>query len=713
MPERNYLVDTKNPKRRKRPKVPDTQARVRAMLQEAVSFARSNLSGDREKAIRYYKGEPFGNEEDGRSKVVITEVRDALLSQMPSLMRVFFGPDGAVEFESEDADLAKQVTEYLRVLFEEDNDGFNVAHSWIEDGLKLRLGVLKLWWEKMEEVEVKPIEGVTQEEYDALVKVSSQEGIEVDNVQQAEDGSYSMTLSKNIDKGRLRIEPIPVEEFIWNRRARGKRDAMLMAHVSNRTVSELIGMGIDEEVVTSAVGTSITLSAEEKARNPQRTQTDDTFDLENSEVPYCEAYFRMDFGRGIELRKVCTVGGDFKIVNEEPVEEFPFVFAIPMPQAHEFEGLSDYDLAGDLQLINSNVVRGMLDSLNMTLNPRIGFVEGMASVADLKNVEIGALIRMTDPNAVKPIEHDFVGRSGIEFLSYFDRIREDRLGQTRASTGLDPKALQSTERAAVEFTAGKSQERLELMARFLAEGFKDMYRLMYKLVVRHQSEMRKVRLSAGYTEIDPSRWPKDMDLRVRVGLGAGTKSEQIASLQATIARMEAVIQMMGPQNPLTSIKHLSDAYSEEVKLTGRQNPRKYWNEITAEDLELMAQQAQQQPPEQDPALLLAQAEVENTALKNQIEEGKVLADSEYKREQLALQREQMMLQDDRERDKLDADIMLRAKEIGLKYQVQVDVAEIRAQAQREQEEMRGHTQMTTAIMNAPVEEPVGGEAAQG
>jgi len=53
----------------------------------------------------------------------------------------------------------------------------------------------------------------------------------------------------------------------------------------------------------------------------------------------------------------------------------------------------------------------------------------------------------------------------------------------------------------------------------------------------------------------------------------------------------------------------------------------------------------------------------------------------------------MIRSDDRERDRQEADFMLRAQEMQLKYGTQVDVASIKAMMERDREALRGMNQM--------------------
>jgi hypothetical protein len=62
---------------------------VDSEINGSSTFLDSEIGSQREKSMEYFYGEPFGNEEDGRSQVVVTDVQDTLMWMMPSLMRVF------------------------------------------------------------------------------------------------------------------------------------------------------------------------------------------------------------------------------------------------------------------------------------------------------------------------------------------------------------------------------------------------------------------------------------------------------------------------------------------------------------------------------------------------------------------------------------------------------------------------------------------------
>ena len=49
---------------------------VESEINGSSDYMDSEISSQRERSMEYFYGEPFGNEEDGRSQVVVTDVQD-------------------------------------------------------------------------------------------------------------------------------------------------------------------------------------------------------------------------------------------------------------------------------------------------------------------------------------------------------------------------------------------------------------------------------------------------------------------------------------------------------------------------------------------------------------------------------------------------------------------------------------------------------------
>ena len=80
------------------PAFEDFEHSLQLATESAVDYIDEDIAEDRKEATKFYYGEPFGNEETGRSQVVSRDLADTVEAILPSLMRVFFGSDRTVEY---------------------------------------------------------------------------------------------------------------------------------------------------------------------------------------------------------------------------------------------------------------------------------------------------------------------------------------------------------------------------------------------------------------------------------------------------------------------------------------------------------------------------------------------------------------------------------------------------------------------------------------
>jgi hypothetical protein len=75
--------------RSKRTSSSDIQAIIRAEIASADGQGSSELAAERSANMDYYQCRPFGNEVDGRSSVVSSDVRDTIEWILPTIIRIF------------------------------------------------------------------------------------------------------------------------------------------------------------------------------------------------------------------------------------------------------------------------------------------------------------------------------------------------------------------------------------------------------------------------------------------------------------------------------------------------------------------------------------------------------------------------------------------------------------------------------------------------
>jgi hypothetical protein len=445
-----------------------------------------------------------------------------------------------------------------------------------------------------------------------------------------------------------------------------------------------------EEVETLGFETQDDFEGNEEAfyRNPQATILGaGRTDVASRKVLYIEGYIYVDMdGDGIaELRKVCVGGTAFKLLHQEAVDDHPFFDFCPDPEPHTFFGMSTADVVMDIQRIKSSLLRNTLDSLAQSIYPRMGVVEGQASIEDVLNTEVGGIIRMKSPGAVQPFITPNVSQAAFPMLEYMDQVKESRTGINKASAGLDANALNGATATAVNATVTAAQQHIELICRMFAEtGFKTLMDKSLKLLVKHQDKPRMVRLRNEFVPIDPRVWDADMDVVVNVALGTGSDEQKMGFLNVIAQKQEMILQQLGPMNnPLVSLGGYYNTLEQMLAIAGFKDVSRFFTDPQN------FQPPAPTPPPPSPEAILAQVQAQS-----------IQADIQKKAAELELQREDMLLKDDRERDKLDAEVMLKSAEIEAKYGSQVNTANIQALMQRDREFLRQQGELERSVIQA-------------
>lgn len=595
----------------------DLQLAVRAAYWDAQDYIDGHIAPLRALATRMYRGEPFGNEEEGRSQVVMTEVRDTVQAIMPSLLRIFVSSDSVVEFIPNNAAsvaLAEQQTDYVNHVFYHDNPGFMNIYSAFKDALVRKTGVLKWWWTdevKVTETRFTGIDG------GQVVVLQQEPGVSVLSLEESETStpeapSYDVHIRRKVAKNRVCIQALPPEEYLIERNARDEATAVYQCHRTFKPVSELVALGYDPEEIEEhkAGGETFSLNFEAQTRNPAVfgfMNVSDNFDPSMEMVLYCEHYIRTDAdGDGIaELHRICTIGEHMYVLHDEVVEDPPFAVLCPDPEPHMVIGQSVADQTMDLQLIKSNMMRAMLDSLASSIMPRTVVVEGMANIDDAMNTEQGAIIRTKNLNAVQELVKPFVGQQALPVVAYMDTVKQKRTGMTEASQGLDPTMLQSATHSAVQATVTGAQERVELYARIFAEGpIKRLFTGVAKLLREHQDRERIVKLRGKFVAVNPRSWEGDLECTPSIALGKGTDQDKMSALGLIIGKQEEIIKTLGIGNPFVTPKMYRNALGKFVNLAGFKDTDNYFGELTDEQVKAMTNQ----PPPPNPQMELVKVE---------------------------------------------------------------------------------------------------------
>lgn len=660
---------------------------------QAVSYQSTELTKEREQSIKYFYGEPFGNEEDGHSRVVVRDVQDIVEAIMPVLLMKFTGSDNVVEFDPtgpEDEEAAKQRTEYMNYVFNKDNPGFLLLYTVFKDALIQKNGVCKVYYDSKAGDETRTLRGLDDDAYTALLADPDVEIVahterppEQDETEAAagpsatEAGGMAMGGAGDLaggprpmpdasqmmpgavplvapmppanvhdvkyvkKRGRTCIESIAPEEFLIASRARQLATAPYCADRRRKTLSDLIDEGLVTEAEAMGLGgddTDYDYNSEAVTRRNITNQgwNEDHGDREGvmREITVTDHYILIDYdGDGVaERRRIITAGSNGNILlNEEWEGPPPYASGSPILIPHRVIGQSLADQVMDLQLIDSTLLRQALDNLYRTNNPRTYLRDGV-DLDDYLNPQPGGKVSVPgNPNEyVREATVPFTAGSSLPMLEYLRGMREDRTGVTRYNQGGDADSLNKTA-TGVQIITNRADMRIDMIARILAETFvKPLFMLIDHCVTKYQNKARVIRINQKWVSIDPRQWESNFDMTVNVGLGTGNKDQQLMHLQTILAIQTQAIQMQGGVNgPLVKLPNIYQTVKKITENAGFKSPEQFWTDPNE------AAMQPQQPPPPDPAAMKAQAEIQAIEAKTQAEiqtnQAKTASEIELKR----------------------------------------------------------------------------------
>ena len=600
-------------KRRGKNKMTDLD--LKGVLRGAYSVGIShNATGEiterRTKALRYYRGEPFGNERKGRSSYVSNDVLDTIEAIMPELMEIFIGGDDVVEIEAtkqggeKDAEL---MTAYCNYVINRDNNGFKLLYTLIKDGLLQNNGIGKVTWEQSEDKKLVRLRELSIME---IIELSKQDDVEVEeqaayrvHVDEAtgekqevyldDEDLEAMSEEELIDavlwdvklcyyheNGRNALFAVPPEEFGIAPRSTGLEDnPKFCYHEKETPASELVITYPDRKgEIDQLGGWSTQEYGTEKTNrfsNESFTGSDILIDESMRDIRVVEWYIFIDAdGDGIaELRRIVTAGEQCELILEnDEVTDNPFFDFSPILEPHRFHGRSLAELVMDIQEIKSTIGRQILDNMYSANNQRIWAIDSQVNMDDLLDSRPNAITRVKSANAIGAFPSGALSGEGLNMMEKLDVTMERRTGAYRQSRGLDMDKLHDTAEGLATMV-DKLDKRTMLIARVFAEcGFTRMCKLILQNSMLYMDKERSIKIAGEWTDVDPRTWDLDMNFKINVGLGTGNRAETVNRAKELLMSLrEFGNQMQGMVTP----KQAYNAFEDYLKATGNKEIQRY------------------------------------------------------------------------------------------------------------------------------------------
>lgn len=650
------------------------------------------------------KGDLAPPEVEGRSSVVATEVRNVVLSIMPALMEKFASGDAIVECSPRAEKYeqgTEDASEYLNWLFLSQLQGWKILETAFFDALISKCGFVKVWYDARaeetreeyrglnqfeladllddDEIEVIEHESVDDESaikeknaHVALLQAQLQQANQdaalgnpqaqqaIESLQQQISGLEAQPIPKvhNVAckrtkrGGKVCVENVPPEELMISRKMKSldwtKEPNYFVGHRLLRSASELKSMGYKNVDQITSDDNQTLMSMERVERlmwdddMAYLTQTDaPSYDPSQRLIWLTEAYCKADRnGDGIaELLKVTKAGNE--ILEVEEIDFPPFAVFRPIVMPHRFFGLSVADLAMEPQRIKTVVLRNILDNLSFTTNGRYYAVENQVNLDDLLTSRPGGVVRVKTPEAVGALVQGNADTNGaMNVLQYMQGFTEEATGWSRQANQLDnPDSLNTTATAA-NLANNKASQRMDMIARNLSDGVVDMFRLMLKLICQHQDSIQDVKVNGRWMQIDPREWANQFDLQIAVGLGTGSKDQQVQHMTMLMqhqgAQLQAGLHTVTPENIFKSSEKLAHALGYRNAELFFTDPAKLPPQAQKPDPEMLKIQMQQYADQQK---FQAQTQIEYAKQQMEMEKEKNQQEMQAKERALELKLE--------------------------------------------------------------------------
>lgn len=567
---------------------------LRQKEQASSHYIHGQLGGEREASMREYYRMPYGNEEDGWSQIVASDVSDSVEWILPALLKTFTSTDKAVSFEpntAADVKGADQATDSCNYVFYKQNNGFLILYTALKDMLTIKNCAVMWRKEDTETVSSVPFKGATAEMLAMMLQEAEDSEIEsaTPGPIMGQDGQpqldemgqpvtvYTGRMKKTEKRSIVKVEAFSPEDLLvdrdWNTPLLA--DCPYVARLIRVTLSDLKLMGY-KDVEASDLRASDQGNLTNRLTRTNQLESSQTADFgenQSDDDSMATGWLRMEYvladydGDGIAER-LCVYRLEEKILKQEVVSHVPIATSSPILNPHRWDGMSIADAVSDLQKLHTELLRQTLNNLYLTNNPRTKVLTDanwspLANIDDLLDSRPGGVIRQRDMNAVTEHVTPFAAAASMPMLEYVQSMRENRTGVSRTSQGLNPDSMNNTATGrAMDMSA--AMQRVELIARIIAETLvKPIFQGILKVLTDGDMQKMAFRLRDEFVEYDPNEWRDQYDMTINVGLGTGDVQQKAAQLM-----MIAQLQKEGMAIGLTTPAHLYHTGAKIIENAG-------------------------------------------------------------------------------------------------------------------------------------------------
>lgn len=653
---------------------------INGMIKDSIKYANDDFATSNRAMLQSYNQDPYGNEEDGHSKVISADHYDMVESDMPSIARVFLGANKVMEFKpwkQDDAEEARQKTIYADYLVRKQPESFKVLHDWMKEPGFAKCSVVKFFCDTESKPEYIHYENLSEDEMAMTIQDLEREP-RVDRVEveskydefDDEEGNrrYNVRFRVVRKTKKIRIANVPPESFIISRGAKSKDTAAIVGDECLMTKGELVAQGFDKGLVKKlpvVADKNGNQDLQERFKDQGGWDYKSGYHWTQDEVIVQNLYALVDYDEdGIPERRFIMKVGD-EILENEPYGIAPYAILSQILMPHSAIGKSRGEQAARFQLEKTAIKRSMMDNTYAVTRPRHavndadGSIDGgKVDLDDLASHTINGIVRCDGNPAecIMPLTVPFVGDAALMIIQYLDTEKSNTLGAQLTNQGLSADKFFKETATRYEGVAEAAQAKIELVCRAYGEtGVRDLYEGVIWTAQHYQDEETEIMVLGKPLIVDPRKWRYEHYAVSNVGLGAGDSADAIDNLAI---QLQTQMMLLQAGSTIVDSKKIYNTLDDLSRAMGKPDTSRYFNDPEVPDQQLMAIAEQQQKMIQAMQQQLQQANPIADAEKIRAEAKLIEAQSKQQVEAAKLQSEM---------DKFRAEMAAKLTELELKY----------------------------------------------
>jgi hypothetical protein len=562
-----------------------------------------DIAAERTDAWLRYNQRPYGDETEGESAVITSDVADAVDGIMPSLLRLFATADNLVDFTAfgpDDEEQAAQETDYVHHIFFQENPAFLILYVWFFDALVQKNGYVKAYADDEQRISQESYEGLTDEDLAQLMEDDELEPVEREEREIEDPAADGVTMVKKtvhdivfrrVENYKcIRVVNVRPDEMRISSDCHSLdlNQARFVGQERDVTRDELLALGFKKEDVAALAtdGDNTTGSTEKTARydrSDEQNTAPATTDKSQQPIRLREGYVRVDYDRDgrAELRHVIKANG--KILQNEVADRQCYHPLSPKPLPHKHFGQSVAEKVMDIQRVTSTLTQQTLTNLYHVNRPGHAVWEagiGENTIDDLLTTRIGRIARFARPvaDAYAPMSVPFTAQASFPMLEFYDKAKRDRTGISSDSQGLDANALKNVQTTVLAQASDIGRMKIEAIARIFGEtGIASLFQHIHELAQKHQNKEDVVKLRGKWVNVNPSEWRTRRKMTVSIGMGVGTREQNLVHLDAIWGKQKDIV-AGGGLGTIVTAKNIFNTAAQYTKNAGFKNPQLFFTE---------------------------------------------------------------------------------------------------------------------------------------